>query len=388
MPARSCLVFAVAMALSTMGLATGAHAECSPGQMQEAQIQFQSAQQLLQTQQWRQAVPQLTSIVQFCEEYFPALRGLGLAHYQLGQYAEAADAYERVIEVRGNEADAGDHANLARALAKQKKYKEARAEYIKAKTRDAKNQAVLVNLGILHAASGFPEDAVDTFQDALTYYPELADRILPQLAKAAQSAAERQKKLGNTGRAREYEQIARDAGGAAGGTTAYRQVQERMRERDFQGALELCDRILADDPDHVGALLTKARAADALGKQDVAIGAYREYLEQRPDNMDEVAAMIIVMAEAGRCQQAVAEAKDAVSRFAGTGQKALGKIHFAYGKALFCAEDYAAARSQFATAARSGDPDWTGAAREGMTACDEYLNYEAAQRERAAQQGG
>ena len=231
MPGRNCLVFAVAMVLSTMGLATGARAECSPGQMQEAQIQFQSAQQLLQTQQWRQAVPQLTSIVQFCEEYFPALRGLGLAHYQLGQYAKAADAYERVIEVRGNEADAGDHANLARALAKQKKYKEARAEYIKAKTRDAKNQAVLVNLGILHAASGFPEDAVDTFQDALTYYPELADRILPQLAKAAQSAAERQKKLGNTGRAREYEEIAREVGAACDENLNYQHAQGQRAAR-------------------------------------------------------------------------------------------------------------------------------------------------------------
>lgn len=367
--------------------AAGAQAECSPGQMQEAQIQFQSAQQLIQTQQWSQAIPQLKSIVEFCEEYFPALRGLGMAYMQLNDYTEAEAAYSRVIDVRGLEADAADYANLAQALAKQKKYKEARAEYIKAKVRDAKNEAVLVNLGILHYASGYPEEAVATLEDALAYYPEREQAILPHLAKAAAMAAENQKKIGNTERAAEYTRKAREYGGAAGGSTAYQQIMARMKAGDYAQVITLCDQLLAQSPDQANALLTKARAADALHDRAVAIDAYQKFLALRPDNMDETAAMIIVMAEADRCGEAKAAADAALETFKGMGQKALGKIRFAYGKALFCAKEYEASKSQFQLAAQSGDPAWSQPAREGISACDQFLNYQDAQRRQAAQQG-
>jgi tetratricopeptide (TPR) repeat protein len=376
-------------AAAVFGLAGGALAQCSEGQMQEAQIQFQNAQQQLQAQQWQQVIPQLESIVQFCEEYFPALRGLGLAHMQLGDYISAEQAYQRVIDVRGNEADAADYANLARALTKQKKYKEARAEYIKAKVRDAKNEAVLINLGILHLAAGYPDEAVATLEDALNYFPDHGDRILPQLAKAAEKSAEQHRKLGNTAKANEFARKATEYGGSAGGTTAYQQIQKQMKTGDYATVIELCDQLLAKDPGHTGALLTKARAADAISppRRGVAIEAYEKFLELRPDNMDETAAMIIVMAEADRCPAAIEKAQASLTKFAGMGQKALGKIHFAYGKALFCAEDYAAAKSQFTQAAASGDSFWSGPAREGIKACDEYLDYEAARRQQAAGQG-
>lgn len=366
----------------------GALAECSPGQMQEAQIQFQGAQQLLQAQQWQQAIPQLRSIVEFCEEYFPALRGLGMAHMELEQYTEAESAFQRVIDVRGAEADAADFANLAKVLTKEKKYKEARAEYIKAKARDAKNKAVLVNLGILHNASGYPEEAVATLEDALAYYPELEASVMPHLAKASAEAAERQKKLGNTERAEAYLLKAREYGGSAGGASLYKQIQQRMQAQDFAQVIALCDQLLAQDPKHANALLTKARAADALGQRGVAIDAYKMYTELRPDNLDEIAAMIIVMAEDQRCVEAKAAAQEALEGHAGLGRKALGKLNFAHGKALFCSEEYAAARTQFQLAANSGDAYWAEPARQGMSACDEYLEYQSAQRRKAAQENG
>lgn len=372
-----------------LGLASpGAMAACSDGQMQEAQIQFQGAQQLLQSQQWQQAIPQLRSIVEFCEEYFPALRGLGMAHMELEQYAKAEAAFQRVIDVRGLEADAADFANLAKVLTKEKKYKEARAEYIKAKARDAKNKAVLVNLGILHNASGYPEEAVATLEDALTYYPELEASVMPHLAKASAQAAERQKKLGNTERAAAYELKAQEYGGSAGGSSLYKQIQQRMQAREFAQAITLCDQMLAKDPKHANALLTKARAADAVGRRSVAIEAYKKYLGLRPDNLDEVAAMVIVMAEDGRCGEARSAAEEALATHAGLGRKALGKVNFALGKALFCSEDYMAARSAFQLAASSGDAFWAEPARQGIDACDEYLEYQSAQRRKAAQENG
>ncbi len=382
------LIALLAAALVALLAPAGAMAQCSEGQMAEAQLQFQGAQQLLQTQQWNEAIGQLKSIVQFCPEFFPALRGLGRAYQATGQLDEAAQAYEQVIAIRGDEAETADFANLAKVLTQQKKYAEARAEYLKAKTRDAHNCAVLVNLGILHNVSGYPVQAVETLEDALAFCPDLQAQIMPRLADAATAAAAQQKQIGNTEKATLYAQKAREYGGSAGGATAYQQVQSRMQDRDYAGAIELCEQIVAEQPSHANAWLTMARAADAMGNKDRSIEAYEKYLELRPKNMDETAAMIIVMAEDERCAAAIAAAEAATERFAGTGSKALGKIHFAHGKALFCAEDYAGAREHFQVASRSGDPQWASAAREGIAACEQYLDYQSAQRERAARQGG
>jgi tetratricopeptide (TPR) repeat protein len=381
---RSGLVL-LAAAFALVTVPASAPAQCTPGQMAEAQLQFAGAQQMLERQQWQQAIPQLLSIVEFCPEYFPALRGLGLAYRQTEQMDLAADAYRRVITVRAEEADAFDYANLAQVLTRQKKYREARAEYLKAKARDPHNCTVLVNLGILHSASDFPMQAVDTLEDALMFCPDLASQILPRLAEAATKAAEQQRKIGNAERANSYAAKAAEYGGNAGGSTAYQQIQASMERDDYAGTITLCDQLLDKEPTHANALLTKARAADALGRKDLSIEAYGKYLELRPDNIDETSAMIIVMVEAEQCGAAVTAAREAVQRFAGIGPQALAKIHFAYGKALFCGEDYAGAKAQFQRAVQSTDARWAGAAREGIAACDQQLQFDA-QRQRASGQ--
>ncbi len=386
-PSKACLLL-LAAAFSTFGAAGVGRAQCGPGQMAEAQLQFANAQPLIESQQWMQAIPQLRSIVDFCPEFFPALRGLGMAYTATDQLDLAAAAYEKVITVRGEEAEAFDYANLAQVLTRQKKFREARAEYLKARARDAHNCSILVNLGILHNASNYPLQAVETLEDALMFCPELADRILPRLAEAATKAAEQQRQIGNTDRAAYFAKKATEYGGSAGGTTAYQQIQAAMNRSDFATAIDLCAQLVAKEPQHANAWLTKARAADALGRKPLAIEAYQKYLELRPDNIDETAAMIIVMAEAGQCEAAVAAARAAVEKFAGVGSLALGKINFAYGKALFCAADYAAAKAQFQRAVQSGDDVWVRAAREGVSSCDQQLEWEAAQRQRAARQGG
>ncbi len=375
----------VVLALMAVLSAGGAMAECSPGQMAEAQLQFGGAQQLINAQQWDQAIPQLQSIVEFCPEYYPALRGLGMAYMKTGQFDLAAAAYQKAIAILGDEAEAADFGNLAKVYTRQKKYDEARAEYLKAKARDPHNCAVLVNLGILHNASKHPMQAVDTLEDALTFCPDLEATILPRLADACNKAAIKQKAIGNPEKAAMYAAKERQYGGNAGGTTAYKQIQARMQQQDFAGTITLCDQLLAKDAQHTGALLTKARAADAIGRKQVSIEAYRGYLDLKPDDIDVTADMIVVMAEAEKCGEAVAEAKAAAEKFASRGHKALGKIHFAYGKALFCAEDYDGAKNQFLTASRSGDSKWVSAAQHGIAACDEYLSYQDAQRKKAAQ---
>lgn len=382
------LVTPLVWALVLLGLAGVGHTRCTPAQMEEARLQFSNAQPLIDSQQWTEVIAQMNSVVGFCPEFFPAWRGLGRAYQQTAQLELAAKAYEKVIEVRAEEAEAFDFANLAQILTRQKKYREARAEYLKAKIRDPQNCAVLVNLSILHTASGYPMQAVETLEDALIFCPQNTSQIMPHLAEAANKAADQQRQIGNVERADYFARKAAEYGGSAGGATAYQQIQASMQRQDFAGAIELCQRLVAGEPDHANAWLTLARAADALGRKTQSAEAYEKYLELRPDNVDETASMIIVLAEAEQCESAVDAARSAIRRFTGLGSRALGKIHFAYGKALFCASDYAGARAQFQRAVQSGDDVWARAAREGVAACDQQLQHDAAQRQRAAQQGG
>lgn len=382
-------VVTAVLSLTVLGLAatgpTLARAACSEGQMEEAKLQFVSAENLLNQQQWDQALPQLQAILGFCPDFFPALRGMGLAYMNMGDLDKAAESYAKAITViEASDADvaATDHAALALVYTKQKKYKEARVEYIKAERLAPNDCAVLVNLGILHTASQFYKEAVETLESALASCPDLSDKILPQLAQAADKAAQQQVSIGNQEKAKFYRTKAEEYGGTAGGTSAYDLVKKAMKDQEFAKAIELCDQILAKDATHTGALLTKARALDAHGDKPASIRIYRDYLAIKPNDIQATSAMIIVMAEADQCAEATKEAGAAAQRFTPMGTKEMGKVHFAWGKALFCAGDYAGAKAKFNAAANSGDPKWAQAGREGASAADQHLNFQAQQNQK------
>lgn len=384
-PFSRALVLAIVVAV--LGLAVSGpaavRAECTEGQLEEAKLQFVSAENLLTQQQWAQALPQLQSIVEFCPDFFPALRGMGLAYMNLEDYDSAAAAYIKAIatiQASDTAVDAADHANLAKVYAKQKKYKEARAEYMKAERLAPNDCAVLFNLGILHTATQFYKEAVETLESALASCPDLSDKIMPQLAQAADKAAQQQRSIGNAEKAKFYQVKAEEYGGSAGGTTTYDLIKTAMKDRDYTKAVQLCDQLLAKDATHTGALLTKARAQDALDQKPASIRTYRDYLVIKPNDIAATSAMIIVMAEAKQCAEATTEAAGAAQRFAGMGTKEMGKINFAWGKALFCAGDYAGAKTKFNAAAASGDEKWVQAGREGASACEQHLNFQAQQR--------
>jgi tetratricopeptide (TPR) repeat protein len=373
--------------VAVLGLAASGpaavRAACTEGQLEEAKLQFVSAENLLTQQQWAQALPQLQSIVDFCPDFFPALRGMGLAYMNLEDYDSAAAAYVKAIAaIQASETavDAADHANLAKVYAKQKKYKEARGEYMKAERLAPNDCAVLFNLGVLHTATQFYKEAVETLESALASCPDLSDKIMPQLAQAADKAAQQQRSIGNADKAKFYQTKAEEYGGSAGGTTTYDLIKTAMKDRDYTKAVQLCDQLLAKDATHTGALLTKARALDALDQKPASIKTYRDYLAIKPNDIAATSAMIIVMAEAKQCAEATQEAAGAAQRFSGMGTKEMGKINFAWGKALFCAGDYAGAKAKFNAAAASGDEKWAQAGREGAQACEQHLNFQAQQR--------
>ena len=69
------LTGALALALVLGGGA--ALAECQPGQLQEANLAYQSAKEFLDAQSWDQALARLQSIVGVCPEHVEATRGIG-----------------------------------------------------------------------------------------------------------------------------------------------------------------------------------------------------------------------------------------------------------------------------------------------------------------------
>ena len=376
--------------IAVLGLVLGAGpatAECLPGQMQEANLAYRSAAQFLEAQQWDQAIARLQSIVQVCPEHVEATRGIGTAFLGKGDYPQSIQWYRKVIEIRGDEAEAGDFANLAKAYAKNKMYKEARAEYMKAEILAPDDCGVLFNLGVMHYASGYHVQSVEVLEHAMDVCPQIRDHALKQLAKSAAEAAKQQRRNGNNERAQFYEKLAMQYGSEAGGSTVSARIREKMDARDYAGAAQLAESTLEQNPDQPNIWLTMARAKDAMGDKSGAIAAFRGYLERRPDNVREHASLIQVLAEAKRCDEAIAAAKAAEQRFAPQGRKVLGKIWYTHGMALECAGQYEAARAKYAQAAGSGDTQWARLGRASQDRMANRLEYEEARRKKARQGG-
>jgi len=160
-----------------------------------------------------------------------------------------------------------------------------------------------------------------------------------------------------------------------------------MNVKDFAGAAALAEQTLAQNPEQPNIWLSMARCKDALGDKNGAVTAYKEYLELKPTNIRETASLIQVLSEAGRCDEAVAEAKAAENRFAPQGRKAMGQIWFTHGMALECSTDFEGALNKYQKAAGSGDPQWGPLGAQNVERMQNTVDYEKAKKKKA-QQGG
>ncbi len=369
-------------------LASGvAMAECQPGQMQEANLAYQSAAQFLQAQQWDQAIARLNSIVQVCPEHVEATRGLGTAYMGKGEFASAVTWFSKVVVLRGDDTEAGDFANTAKAYAKMKKYKEARAEYMKAEQLAPDDCGVLFNLGLMHYAAGFHPQSVDVLEHALEACPQYRDHILSQLSKSAAKAAEQQKKAGNVAKAQYYEDLMTQYGGAAGGSTTYDMVKQKMSAKDYTGAAALLEQMLAKNPDQPNAWLTLARVYDAMGSKAKSVEAYKNYLKAKPNDAKATGDMLQVMVEVGQCSQAKTEAQAAVTRLVSQGARALAPVNYSLGLALECLQEYAAAEAKFNQVAASGNDRYVTSARTQVQRMKDLQDLAEYERKKARQGG-
>jgi tetratricopeptide (TPR) repeat protein len=198
-------VFGTLALLMTLSFGSVVLAECQPGQMQEANLAYHSAAEFLATRKWDQAIARLQSIIDVCPEHVEATRGIGLAMMGQKDFDGAIPYFQKVIELRGDKVEAGDFANLAKPYAKTKRYKEARAEFMKAQRLAPDDCGVLFNLGVMHYASGYNADSVDVLEHALGVCPQIQEQLVTQLSKSAEKAAAQQKRNGNLEKAAYYE---------------------------------------------------------------------------------------------------------------------------------------------------------------------------------------
>jgi len=381
----------VGLIVLSLVAATGvAVADCLPGQKQEANLIYQSASELLNQKQWDAAIAELKSAITVCPEHVEATRGVGQALAGKGTtdgFTQSIPYFTKVIELRGPKAEAGDYANLGRSFAKLKRYKEARAEYMKAQILAPADCGVLYNLGVMHYASDYHTQSVEVLEEALASCPQIKEHVLKQLSKSAEKAAAQQKANGNLDQAKYYEGLMNQYGGQAGGTTTYDLVRQKMKAKDYRGAATLLDQMLSKNPTHTGALLTMARAQDALGKGAASIGYYDRYLVLKPHDAKVTGSMIRVMVEIDRCAEAETRSAKAAGDLAAQGRKKLAPVMYSWGLALECQGEYDLARVKFQECAASGNETYASYGSSQVERMEGLKAVAEAEKKKASQGG-
>jgi tetratricopeptide (TPR) repeat protein len=372
--------------VSTFAMAGISSAECLPGQLHESSLVYSKSKNALQAKHYDEAISQLKSALSICEEHIDANRDLGRAYYGLKNYEMAVKYFQRTIELSVDAPQAGNFSLLGKTFTKMKKYKEARAEYMKADQLKPNDFGVLFNLAIVSGASGFHIESVDALEKALVLaQPERKPIVLKQLAIACKKASDQQKKNGNSARSQKYADLAAKYGSEAGGSTTYDMVRSKMKAKDYKGAVPLLESMVSKKPEDSKSWLTLARARDGLKDRKGSIKAYKKYLALVPDDANTVSAMIQVMVEDGQCSVAKNTAKDATVKFASKGRESLAPIWYSYGLALECLEDFTGARAEFAKCAGSGHPRYASYGATQVTRMEQLQAQADAQARKAAQ---
>ena len=289
--------------------------------------------------------------------------------------------------MRGTAAEAGDHDLLGKCYAQLKQYKEARAEYMAAAELAPDDCGVLINLGVMHYAAKYNGESVTVHEQSLEVCPQYSDKVLPQLTNSAEKAAAQQKANGNNDRAVYFTELAQKYGGQAGGSTTYDMVKQKMKEKDYQGAVTLLNQMLAKEPTHTGGLLTLARAQDQLKNRPASIEAYQKYLAQKPGDENATAAMLQVMVENQQCTLANSEAAAAARKFEPKGREVSAPIMYSWGLALECLGEYDLAKEKFQNCASSGNAKYASYGSRQVERMEGLKARAEAEKKKAAQGG-
>ncbi len=369
--------------LALTAVAGSAAAACDPAQNLQADGAFRVALDFVRAKNWQQAIPQLESSLSICDEHILSLQTLGRAYYEVDRFEDSRTVLEKLVDVRGKDAEARDYMDLGRTLTKLKEYRKARQAYSSAQRLDPENCGILINLAILHSAVKDYEHAVDTFELGLAACPDYKDMILPKLADACRKGEKKARAIGNVADAEEYAAKYSEYANNAGGSTGYQLIVAKFTEKDYAGAVTVAEEFLAQHPKHKSALLSLARAAREMKQYSKSIEAYKRFLDIDPENHLESASLVDVYTQAGRCDEAVALAAAADNTFKSKGKRFLAQINYSWGKALECSGRYEEAKQKFSFVTTCGDERLTNFARQEIDRQDQLMAREQAQADNA-----
>ena len=344
-------------------LLAGSAAACPPEQVKQADHAYMVAAGFIQNRNWQEAIPSLQSALAICPDHVNSLRWLGKAYMATNKYDLAVEQFDALIEAQGKAVTANDYMDQGKAHAKLKQYKEARISYVKAERLDGDNCNILYNLGVMNYATRNYEDAVATLEKAHEGCPDIQDQVLKQLAKASEKAADRAEKKGDVEAAAEYRDKLSHYASSAGGTVGYKLITDRMKDKDYAGAISAAQDFLAKNPTsdkNDSVYLNMARSQGAIGRNADSFASYGSYLELKPADGKIAGEYIEKLAAAERCEEALSQAQAAWNR-----TDAAGRVYVSYGwgKALECAGSYVEAKEKFQYVVANGSGDiksWAG----------------------------
>jgi tetratricopeptide (TPR) repeat protein len=362
-------------------------AECSPSQMQEADLAYSGAYEFMKTGTWEQAVPRLQSILEMCPEHINTLNALAMAYKELEKYEEAKLVFEKMIAAKGEQVEGVDYGNYGSVLARLKLYPEARAAYIRAYSLAPDDCGILFNLGMLHMAVQDYRQSVETLEAAFAKCEAYRGNISTQLADACEKAALKEEKIGNVDKAAYYREKYREYAQQGAAKEGYELVKKLMAEQKYSEAVPVLQGILEKEPDHTPSLLTLARCYAALKQHASAIPYYERYLALKEDDEDATGELVLSYVEVGQCQNGTRLASEARTRFEAKGQQYMAPLYYAWGKSLECAQRYGEAKEKFRAATNCGVPKWTQYSRAEMDRMDQFLRIEELKKQRDNQGG-
>jgi len=341
----------------------GAVSACPPEQVKQADHAYQVAAGFIQARNWDEAIPSLKSALAICPDHAKSLRWLGKAYMAKKQYDQAIVQFDALIDAQGNAVTANDYMDQGKAHARLKQYKQARISYIKADRLDGENCNILYNLGVMNSATKNYEDAVETLERAYETCPDIQERVLKQLARASEKAADRAEKKGDVAGAATYRDKLSQYASSAGGQVGYKLITDRMKAKDYAGAISAGQDFLAKNPESdkiASVYLNMARSQWEIGKRTDALASYKSYLGLKPADGKIAGEYIEKLAEAERCEEALNQAQAAWSS-----TDAAGKVYVSYGwgKALECAGSFVEAKEKFQYCVANGSGEiksWAG----------------------------
>ncbi len=192
-------------------------------------------------------------------------RNLAAMLFRDGRYAEAASAYEKLIELQPG--DGSLHASLAGALGALGRYAEALRHLDDAVRLAPLNPEGYHNRGVIYEKMGRLDDAAAQYRQALRYAPsyEASRRALSRLSVAAVPAT--------------------PLGAAVTEAMALaRQASHLARRGDYRAAMKLLDRAEQSAPRLALLHQYRANVAFLMGDKEGARRALQKALEIEPDN--------------------------------------------------------------------------------------------------------